>query len=409
MRVLVVCHYAAPEIGAPQARWSEMARAWVTSGHDVELLTGMPNHPTGVVHEGYRRRLRIHEEIDGVSVRRCWLYATANEGIVKKTLGHLSFMVTGMLLWWRALAKPDVVVVSSPTFFSILTAWVLAKRWRVPLVVEVRDLWPGIFVDLGVLKQKQLIWLLERLELAAYRAAATVVVVTEGFKEDLVRRGVPAGKVAVITNGVDLERFAPGPANPGVRRRLGAIDDDTLVVYIGAHGISHGLGAVLDAARRFEPGVRLALVGEGADKAALVARAEAEGLKNVTFVDGVPRDDVADILRSADVLLVPLRAIPLFETFIPSKMFEFLAVEGCVVGSVSGEAASILKAAGATVVAPEDADALAAAINELAVDRGRRDDHGRAGRAYVEQHYDRRVLAERYLSELADSLAVAAA
>lgn len=386
-----------------------MARTWAADGHDVEILTGMPNHPTGIVHDGYQGVGRRTEQHDGYRVVRCWLYATPNEGIVKKTLSHLSFMVSGVVLGWRRLQRADVVVVSSPTFFSILTAWIYAKRFRAPLVVEVRDLWPGIFVELGVLTNRRLIWLLERLELTAYRAATRVVVVTKGFKDDLVARGVPTAKVDVITNGVDVQRFQPRQSDPEVRAALGAGDGDVLVLYIGAHGISHALSSVLDAAKlvRYQPGggrIRFALVGEGAEKAELVRRAAELGLDNVTFHDGVPRDDVPDILAAADIALVPLRDIPLFETFIPSKIFEFMAAGVPIVGSVAGESAEILERAGATVVPPQQPDRLAAALVELSADPDRRQHQRKLGREFVSAEYNREALARRYLEVLEEAV-----
>lgn len=398
MNILVVCHYFAPEMGAPQARLLEMTSRWAEHGQDVQVLTGFPNHPTGVVHNGYRGRRLMTERIGGVDVVRTWLYATPNEGIAKKTLGHLSFMVTGLVLGWRRVRRPDVVVVSSPTFFSIFTAWVLSRRFRVPLIVEVRDLWPGIFVELGVLKNRWIIRILEALELAAYRVSAGVVVVSEGFRTNLIERGVPAAKIQVITNGVDLERFSRHPADPDWRERLGAGPDDPLVVYIGAHGISQGLEVLIEAARLLGQGVKVALVGEGARKRALIANAQ--GLDHVRFLDGVPRDDVAAILCAADVLVVPLRDVPLFDSFLPSKMFEFLASGTAVVGAVRGEAADILGSAGALVVPPGDAAALAAGIATLVSDPDGRVARGIVGRSFVEQHYDRRVLARRYLDVL---------
>jgi len=399
-RVLLVCHYFPPEIGAPQARLSEMSATWAQDGAEVQVLTGFPNHPTGIIAEGYRGKRRMVEQRDGCEVIRTWLYATPNEGFVKKTLGHLSFMFSSILLGWSKVRKPDVIVVSSPTFFSIFSAWVLSKRFRVPMVVEVRDLWPGIFVELGVLTNKYLIWFLERLELAAYKAAAAVVVVTDGFRQDLLKRGVPDRKIEVITNGVDLEFLQPGPPDSATRARLGVTGDRQLVVYIGAHGISHGLASILEAARQLEDFAHFAFVGEGAQKAALVEKAAADGVTNVTFLPGVPRAQVPDIIHSADILLVPLRDIPLFETFIPSKMFEFLGAGGVVVGSVAGEAAEILRSAGATVVPPEQPTALAEAIRELGADPDRRKRQAVEGREYVEQHYDRRMLARRYLALL---------
>ena len=399
MRVLLVTHYFPPEVGAPQARLSETARQWAADGAQVTVLTGMPNHPTGVVAEAYRGAVVRDERRDGYRVLRTWLYATANEGIVRKTLGHLSFMLSSVLLGCWRTGRVDVVVVSSPTFFSIGAAWALARLRRARLVVEVRDLWPAIFVELGVLTNRRVIALLERLELAAYAAADAVVVVTDGFRDDLVRRGVPAGKVTVIRNGVDLTAFAGGvPPEAAVRELLGASPGEALVLYIGAHGISQGLPAVAEAADLLRDlPVHLAFVGEGADKRRLAETVARLGLQDrVTMLPAVPRQEVASLLGAADVCLVPLRDVPLFSTFIPSKIFECLAAEKAVIGAVRGEPADILRAAGALVVEPEDRAALAGAVRALAADPGWRQEMGRLGRAHVIEHYDRSALARRY-------------
>lgn len=398
MRVLVVSHYFPPEVGAPQARLGELARFWTEAGVDVTVLTGMPNHPSGVVHADYRRSVVRRERRDGYEVVRTWLYATPNEGFLRKTLGHLSFLGSAASLGSWTVPRPDVVVVSSPTFFSIGAAWFTARLRRSRFVVEVRDLWPAVFVDLGVLTNPWVIRVLERLELAAYRAADAVVVLSEGFRDDLLRRGVPAEKVVTIRNGVDLERFEPDAApDPQVRARLGARPGDLLVLYLGAHGISHGLRSVVQSAARLQGrGVHVALVGEGADKVAVARSVQELGVGNVTMLPAVPREQVPALVAAADVCLVPLRDVPLFSTFIPSKIFEYLAAGKPVVGSVRGEAAAILAAAGALVVPPEDPEALADALLELRRDPARREQVGRRGRAYVERHFDRRALAATY-------------
>src|SRR6202012_1571378 len=209
MRTLIVTHYFPPETGAPQARLSELAATWASDGDRVTVLTGMPNHPTGVVPPEYRGAIRRRERRDGYRVLRTWLYATPNEGVARKTLGHLSFMASSVLLGGAASGPADTVVVSSPTFFSIASAWLLAKVKRARLVIEGRDLWPALFVELGVLTTRRVIAVLERLELAAYAAADEVVVVSDGFRANLIGRGVPAAKVHTIRNGVSLGRFRP--------------------------------------------------------------------------------------------------------------------------------------------------------------------------------------------------------
>ena len=398
MRILIVCHYFPPETGAPQARLSALARTWAADGDTVTVLTGMPNHPTGVLPPEYRRAIRRRERADGYRIVRTWLYATPNEGIVRKTIGHLSFMATSVLLGWRASGPADVVVVSSPTFFSIGSAWLLARLRRARLVVEVRDLWPAIFVELGVLTNRRVIGLLERLELAAYRAADAVVVVSDGFRANLISRGVPAVKVHTIRNGVSLADFDPAASpDPGLRARLGAADGDCLVLYAGTHGISQGLPDLAGAAQALQDcAVRFAFVGEGADKSRLERAVADLAVGNVTMLPGVPHDQVPALLAAADICLVPLRDVPLFATFIPSKMFECLAAGRAVVGSVAGESAQILREAGAAVVPPADTAALAAAVRELAADPERRAAMARQGRAYVQRFFDRAELARQY-------------
>ena len=398
MRILIVTHYFPPETGAPQARLSALAAAWAAGGDDVTVLTAMPNHPTGVVPPKYRGAIRRREQLDGYRVIRTWLYATPNEGLARKTIGHLTFMITSVVLGGRASGPADVVVVSSPTFFAIGAGWLLARLKRARLVVEVRDLWPAIFTELGVLTSRRVIRLLERLELAAYAAADTVIVVSDGFRANLIQRGVPAGKVHTIRNGVCPAEFAPGAAaDPDLRASLGARPSDCLVLYAGTHGISQGLTSVADAAAQLtgEP-VRFAFVGEGADKRRLRDRVAALGLRTVTLRPGVPHEQVPALLAAADICVVPLRDVPLFSAFIPSKMFEYLAAGKPVVAAVAGEAAQILREAGAWVVPPADSDALAEAIRALAADPQRRRAMARKGRCYVEEYFDRDTLARLY-------------
>jgi glycosyltransferase involved in cell wall biosynthesis len=398
MRILVVSHYFPPETGAPQARLSALAAAWAAAGDEVTVLTGMPNHPTGVVPPEYRRAIRRRERRDGYRVVRTWLYATPNEGVARKTLSHLSFMITSVLLGWRASGRADTVVVSSPTFFSIAAAWLLARLKRARLIVEVRDLWPAIFVELGVLTSRRLIRLLERLELAAYAAADEVVVVSDGFRAHLIGRGVPAAKVHTIRNGVTVGSFDPAtPPDPYLRAGLGARPDECLVLYAGTHGISQGLPEAAEAAIRLtgRP-VHLAFVGAGADKPRLEHRVTELGLANVTLAKAIPAELMPALLASADILLVTLRDVPLFATFIPSKMFEYLAAGRAVIGAVAGEAAQILHEAGAVVVPPGDSAALAKAIAALAADPLKRVVMAAQGRAYVERFFDRAELARQY-------------
>lgn len=405
MRIALLYHYFHPEIGAPSARLHSLARNFRSLGHEVVVVTGFPNHPTGVIPPVYRGRLTAKEDIDGVVVLRNWIFATPNEGVVKKTLGHLSFMLTSVCLGGPRMGSVDVIVVSSPTFFSVISAWALSKLKGVPFVFEVRDLWPAVFVDLGIIKNRLVIRMLEALEMFLYRRSAAVVTVTESFRKDILSRGIPSSKVVTITNGVDLKDFSPGRPDHALETLLG-VGGRFVILYLGAHGISHALEAILRSAQALQEqrDLLFVFVGEGAEKRKLVDCAKKWGLENVRFLDGQPRDRALDFYRLADIALVPLRDVPLFDGFIPSKMFEIMACAKPIVASLRGEAADILTSSkAAVVVSPEDSRAIAGAILELKNDRPRMEKMGEAGRSFVKKHYQRRMLAERY-SKLLESI-----
>jgi glycosyltransferase involved in cell wall biosynthesis len=402
VRIAFVCQYFVPEIGAPSARVSELCREWVAQGHQVTVVTALPNHPTGIIPPEYRGVWFRRETLDGITVFRNWLYATPNEGFVKRTMSHLTFMCSAAVFSTPRLSGHDVIVVSSPAFFAVLTAWFMSKVWRIPFVFEVRDLWPGIFIELGILKNRAIIGILEAVEMFLYRQAAHVVVVTEAFRDILIRRGVPAEKASVITNGVDMETYRPAPHETDLRRAHG-LDGRFVALYIGAHGISQALSAILAAAQLLadDPEIAIVFVGEGAEKKMLVEKAAALGLGNVRFLPGQPKALMPEWYATADAVFVPLRNIPMFETFIPSKMFEILASGRPIVGSVKGEARGILERSdGAIVVDPEDAPAIAAAVRRLKADPALRTALAEKGVRFVGLHYDRRMLARQYLALL---------
>jgi len=225
VRIAYVCHYFVPEPAAPAARVHEFARAWVRDhGHDVTVITTFPNHPLGRIPPAYRGRWWATERLDGIRVLRCWLYAVPNRGVGRRGLDHLSFMLTALVFGLPRLGKVDVVLASSPTLFSALSAWVIARLRRVPFVLEVRDLWPEAIVGLGLMRPGPAVRILEGLARFLYRQAALVVVVTEAFADRLAEQGVPRRKLAVIPNGADTRLFSPEIDGCATRAALGLTD-----------------------------------------------------------------------------------------------------------------------------------------------------------------------------------------
>ncbi len=402
MNITYLCQYFVPEPGAPSARLYELSRVWTESGHNVTILTGMPNHPIGEIAAEYRGKWFVEEQLDGIRVLRNWLFATPNERIFKKTLSHISFMLSVLVFGMPRMGATDVLIVSSPTFFSVFSAYVISRLQRIPYIFEVRDLWPAVFVDLGILTNPFLIRILEFWELFLYRRAACVVTVTESFRRKLIQRGVPASIVYTITNGAAVDKFTPGPKENSVRDELGLVDK-FVVSYVGAHGLSQGLETILHAAEqlRERKDIKFLMVGEGARKKDLLKLASELQLDNVIMFPAQPSVRIAEYYNASDVCIVPLRNVPLFDTFIPSKIFEIMACGVPIIGAVRGEVRSILESSGAAkLVEPEDVGALVAAICRLQKDAAARESMGFAGREFVLAFYNRSVLAGQYLELL---------
>jgi glycosyltransferase involved in cell wall biosynthesis len=400
VNIAYVSHYFVPEPAAPAARVHEFARAWVRAGHHVDVVTTFPNHPVGRIPARYHGKAWTTERLDGIRVLRCWLYAVPNRGVGRRGLDHLSFMATSLLFGLPRLERTDVVIASSPTLFSALSAWLISRVQKVPFVMEVRDLWPEAIVDLGLMRRDSpSVRLLQRLANFLYVQAARVVVVTESFADRLAEQGVPRAKLAVIPNGADTHLFTPTMHVSAARQTLG-LDGQFVIAYVGSHGLSHGLEVVLDAAA-IQPDVTYLLVGDGADRDRLVSERDRRQLRNVVMRPSVPKDEVPALYSAADACLVPLRDVPIFDSFVPSKLFEVLAAGRPVIGAVRGEARDILaRSGGALLVEPERGDQLASAVDCLRRDPALADRLARSGRAFAQQHYDRDQLAERYLDLL---------
>lgn len=399
--ILFVSQYFVPEMGAPAVRTYDTCRRWVADGHRVQVVTGVPNHPTGKLHPGYRNRLWQHEDVDGVDVIRMWTFLTANRGRVRRSIQYVLFMLFAVVGGLIA-RRPAVVIGTSPQILVALAAWAVSFLRRIPFVMEVRDLWPDSVVAVGGLKNPLLIGMLRAIERFLYHRAAHIVVVTESFRTRLGELGVPDGKISVVTNACDIETFCPRLGSEGLRREHG-LEGKFVVSYIGTHGMSHGLDTVLDTAHelRHHERFHFVFVGEGAEKARLKQRCRQLSLSNVTFVDGQPRQMMPDWIAAADLHLVHLKPEPLFKTVIPSKIFEIMAMGKPMICAVDGEARSIVEKVGAGVFSPPgNHEALADLIADLADDPAALDEMGLCGREAALTIYNRDILARRYLGRI---------
>ncbi len=394
-RILYVSQYFVRDDQPGGVRHWQHARALAQAGHEVEVVTSYVQHKEREVPERYRGRRVVREEEDGLVVWRT--YATPGYG--RDLRSRVSNY--GTFAWWSTVAgarakRPDVVVASSPSLPAAATAAAVAGARGARFLLEVRDLWPDSAVAMGLVSDPRIIGAAQRLERFCYSKAERVVALTEGIRDGVVAGGVPPARVELITNGVDLNMTdGAEPASEVPGRDAGFV-----AMYVGAHGTYNALGGVLAAADRLRgESIQIVLVGGGDRKDALVAEAEERGLDNVTFCDPVPKRDVPRWLAAADACILPYQDLELFSGALPNKTFDYMAAARPLVASVPpGELTRLVQRAGCGVSVPaEDPDALAGALRALATDPVGAREMGRRGSDHARRHYDRAVLAERFV------------
>ncbi len=392
MRILFLTQYYPPETGAAPLRAYHFATKLARNGHDVTVVTGMPNHPSGVKHQGYRGRLFASEKTEGVRVLRAYLFTTPRKTFSTRMLNQISFAVSA---FFRGLFAPscDVILVTSPPLFLGTSAWLLGHLKAAPYVLDVRDYWPHAAVALGQLNSRAAVRLAEKLEMFLYTHAAWIVAVTGGMRRLMLKRGIPAHRLVLIPNGADTECFTPGPPANG---REG--DGTWTVLYSGTHGLVHGMGVILDAAEELlsEERVRFVMVGDGVAKDQLVADAGRRNLSNIEFHPSQQPEHLAERIRGSDVCLATTTTGSFSGGTIPVKIFDYMACGKPVVAAVAGDAKTVMaEADGGIVVAPGDAPALARALRTLLEDSDECERLGRNGHDYVKWTYSRERLAGR--------------
>ncbi len=367
------------------------------------MITCAPNFPAGKVYEGYKNSIWQQEEVAGIRVVRVWTYMTANEGFLKRSLDYMSFMVSGFLAG-LFVKKVDVIIGTSPQFFTVCAAFMLSMVKRLPWVFELRDIWPESIRAVGASSSSKLFNILELLELFLYRRANTIIVVTNAFKDKLVQRGIDQKKIYVVTNGVDLTSFTPRPKDSDLISQYN-LGNKFVVGFIGTHGMAHGLEVILEAAKKLkevgqEDRFRFILIGDGAKKSMLVNRVISEGIDNIIFIDSVSKSEVTRYWSMLDTSIIHLKKTELFKTVIPSKMFESMGMAIPILHGVEGESAEIIKRENVGLAfEPENSDQLIQSLYRLADDQvlyHRLKENG----PVAARRYDRAALATKMLRVL---------
>ena len=377
-----------------------LCKQWEAAGHDVTVITCVPNVPDGIVYAGYRNHLYQRDTLDGIRIVRVWTYLAPNKGTLLRIVNYISYMLTAVVAG-ALIGKPDVIVATSPQFFCGWAGVWISRLRRVPLILEIRDMWPESIVAVGALTNRRLIRLLEWLEKRLYAAARHIVTVGEGYRDELRKKGVPAARISLIPNGIDRDVLFPRPPAASVCERW-ELHDQFVCAYVGTIGMASGLDVVLRAAARLAAGgrtdIKFLVVGDGAVRAELERDAARHGLNNVVFTGRQDKESIPAILASVSVSLVHLRKHPLFATVLPSKIFEAAAMAKPVIVGVEGYAADLVTRAGAGIcIEPENEGQLVDALIRLADDRRYVEALGRSGHDYFVTHFDRQVLARQYL------------
>jgi len=396
LKILFLTHYFYPEVNAPAARTLEHCRVWVEAGHEVTVVTCVPNHPKGKIYPGYKNALYQTEVKDGIKVVRLLTWLAPNAGFAKRVANFLTYMFMSIFAA-PFLPKADVVISTSPQFFAGLAGYFVSRMKRARWVLEIRDLWPESAIAVGAISNKRLVKATEGLESFMYRRADAVVSVTDSFVEHIAGRDVPESRIHVIKNGVDLAFY-----DPDVQRDEEAVDarlkGKFVAAYVGTHGMAHALHTILEAAELLQgrDDIVFLMVGDGAEKEKLTRMREEMGLDNVVMLDQMPKDAMPAIWAVTDVSLVLLKNADLFRTVLPSKIVESMAMRRPIVLGVRGEAEAMVESAEAGIcIEPENAQELADAVTKLADNQELASGYGAAGRVFVEANFDRRVLAKR--------------
>lgn len=395
MRLTILTQYYEPEIGAPQRRLSSLANYFVSAGHEVTVLTAMPNYPSGRIHAGYGGWVS-KETMRGVNIIRTFIYPTQSVRLIPRLLNYFSFVCSSAVCGTSALKGCDYLLVESPPLFLGLSAIWLSQIKRSKLIFNVSDLWPESAVQLGVVKKDSFLHrMAQRLEALCYQKAWLVTGQSKSILADIQSR-FPSVCTFLLSNGAETGKFAPDLRTAEARSLLSP-NSEYVVLYAGLLGLAQGLDQVLEAAKALQAdaGLRFVLMGDGPERQALVAQTQRERLHNVVFFEPHSANRMPPIVASADLVLVPLKRN--IRGAVPSKLYEAMASGRPVVLAAEGEAADVVRANECgVVVRPGDIPGMVTAIQQIRSDPVRAKIMGRNGRNATIKIFDRKAIARNF-------------
>jgi len=394
--ILFISDNFPPEVNAPATRTFEHCKEWVNAGYKVTVVTCFPNFPKGKVFDGYKNKLFQRDEIEGIKVIRVWSYITSNAGFLKRVLDYISFAKMAFFASFF-VRNVDIIIATSPQFFSAVSGYFISLFRRRPWIMEVRDIWPESIRAVNAMKNSKTLDLLEKVELFLYRKASKVVVVTDSFKRNISSRGIDEEKIEVVKNGVYLDKFKPIPKDKTIMEKLG-LEKKFVIGYIGTHGMAHKLDFILNSIKNLDKNIHFLFLGDGAEKQKLLVLNKKLGLQNTTFIDFVPKSEIQKYISITDVALVPLKKSDTFKTVIPSKIFENAAMRKPILLGVEGESKEIVERYGAGLCfEPENKEDFIAKLLKLHEDKSFYQDCQKGCKKLAED-FDRKKKAMKLLN-----------
>tara|TARA_B100000945_G_scaffold321520_1_gene336615 strand:+ start:1684 stop:2904 length:1221 start_codon:yes stop_codon:yes gene_type:complete len=398
MKILFLTDNFYPETNAPAKRTYEHSKEWVKIGHQVTIITGVPNFPKGKIFEGYKNRLFQSELIDGILVKRVWTYIAENKGFFLRILDYLSFMISSIFCGLFT-KKHDIIIATSPQFFTLLSGYLISLLRSTPLVIEIRDLWPESIVALGSIKENSFFTkILYKIAHHIYKKSSLIIVVTNSFKDQLSNINIDKNKILVIKNGFNFEnKLYPNKTHKVIEKIYDIKSNQFIVSYIGTIGMSHGVDIVIRAAEKAKDIIFL-IIGEGAEKKNLINISKKKNLRNVRFIDSIDWQEIVNVNQLISAHLIHLRDLDIFKNVIPSKIFESMALKKPILAGLNGESLKIIKdSKSGLAVAQEDEDSLIDKIRYLQTNKAVLTNFGENGENYVKKNYNRKKLAQKMI------------
>ncbi len=345
MKLLFLSDNFPPEVNAPATRTYEHCKAWVNKGHQVTVLTCFPNFPVGKVYDGYTNKLYQVENIDGIKVIRLWTYISPNKGFIKRTLDYLSF---ALISFFAGVFKNfDLVIGTSPQFFTIISSLLISKIRFKKSIVEIRDIWPESISAVGAMSKNSYIFkFLLKIEKYIYKNTDGIVVVTDSFKNNLIQKGIDFEKIRVIKNGINLNSLQSNEdkSDQIINNSIKNLKDKTVVGYIGTHGMAHGLNFILKSIKKIKnTEIHFIFIGDGSERNSLMELANKLSLNNITFIKQIPKSDIPHYLDLIDIALVNLIKSNTFKEVIPSKIFENALYQNPILLGIEGESKKLIE------------------------------------------------------------------